>query len=61
MFLGIHLFFQSHRQERLAALKFGELLRRRLREWQRCEGAVCHAIQCFISGENDDQPGTPLL
>ena len=53
-----HPFFRSHRRERLAELKFGELLRGRLREWQRCERAVCHTIQCFLSGENDDQQGT---
>ena len=43
-----HPFFRSHRRERLAQLKFGELLRGRLREWQRCERAVCHAIQSFF-------------
>ena len=56
-----HPFFRSYWRERLAKLAFGELLRRRLREWQRCERAVCHAIQCFLSGENDDPQGTPLL
>ena len=54
-------FFRSHRQERLAESKFGELLRRRLWEWQHCEWAVCHTIQCFLSGENNDQQGTSLL
>ena len=55
-------FFRSHRRERLAELKFGKLLRRRLREWQRCERAVCHAIQWFFfSGENNDEQWTPLL
>ena len=56
-------FFRSHRRECLAELKFGELLRRRLWEWQRCERAVCHAIriQYFLSGGNDDHQGTPLL
>ena len=48
-------FFRSHRRECLAELKFGELLRRRLREWQRSERAMCYAIQCFLSGEKDDQ------
>ena len=43
-----HPFFRSHRRERLAELNFGELLRARLREWQRCERAVCHAIQSFF-------------
>ena len=42
------LFFRSHRRERLAQLTFGELIRGRLWEWQRCERAVCHAIQSFF-------------
>ena len=54
-------FFRRHRRERLAELKFGELLRGRLREWQRCERAVCHAIQSFFLEKNDDRQGTPLL
>ena len=36
-----HLFFRSYWRERLSELKFGELLRRRLREWQLCDE------QCF--------------
>ena len=54
-------FIRRHRREHLAELKFGELLHWRLRKWQRCERAVCHTIQCFLSGENDDQQETPLL
>ena len=42
-------FFRSHQRERLAQWKFGYLLRRALREWQRCERAVCHvAIKMSI-------------
>ena len=52
-----HPFFRSHRRKRLAQLKFGELLRGRLREWQRCERAVCHTIQSFFL----EKTMTPLL
>ena len=48
--VGEHVspFFRSHRRECLAELKFGELLRRRLRQRHRCERAVCDAIQSFF-------------